>query len=379
MGSRYARCFGPLTHGTSEMTRRFPSLELLDNIAVTKISFGIPATTTSTAATRLPTPTEFPFPMAPSFVSGVDGSLISNFLFRFFPLFDNDRNALADVYAPAATFSYSAFTTIPPRARLQGFHTSKEMPHQRDLQWTNWLSNEAGCSRNLSRMGAGLERVINSLHIGSTDIIKAMNALPKTTHNVASDEQRFCVDAWPVTQGDMMTLFVTVHGDFAEGVLLLVLSGCAPKANALFCCSTVSGYPIFRSLIHSRFGSRGFEVRFTFKWGKGVRYPELRCRAIQSNWDVMILSDQFTVRSYSSHESWAPGPLRIQTQPELAAPPRRSGRQAQSSQTQTNAPLPEPPIPMDRLPQYAVQIEARVQGEIASMVRRLFSATLFYP
>lgn len=26
----------------------------------------------------------------------------------------------------------------------------------------------------------------------------------------------------------------------------------------------------------------------------------------------MILSDQFVVRNYSSHEAWAPGPMRVQ-------------------------------------------------------------------
>jgi nuclear RNA export factor len=29
-------------------------------------------------------------------------------------------------------------------------------------------------------------------------------------------------------------------------------------------------------------------------------------------WDVVILSDQLLVRAYSSHEAWAPGPMRVQ-------------------------------------------------------------------
>lgn len=66
-------------------------------------------------------------------------------------------------------------------------------------------------------MGAGLGRVIRSLHVGPQDIVKALEAVPKSTHDVAGDQNKFCVDAWPVTQGDLILLFVTVHGEFAEG------------------------------------------------------------------------------------------------------------------------------------------------------------------
>ena len=100
----------------------------------------------------------FAWNMEPSFIAGVDGSLVVNFLMRFFPLFDNQRGALLDVYAPNATFSFSANTSIPPRARIEGIHVSKEFPNQRKLEWAPWLNGGNGGSRNLGRMN-GLQKV----------------------------------------------------------------------------------------------------------------------------------------------------------------------------------------------------------------------------
>lgn len=38
-------------------------------------------------------------------------------------------------------------------------------------------------------------------------------------------------------------------------------------------------------------------------------------RAKVNGWDVCILSDQWIVRSYSSHDAWKPGPLLVQAVP----------------------------------------------------------------
>jgi len=37
-------------------------------------------------------------------------------------------------------------------------------------------------------------------------------------------------------------------------------------------------------------------------------------RAKQSGWDAIILSDQLNIRQYSSHDSWAVGPMLTQAQ-----------------------------------------------------------------
>jgi nuclear RNA export factor len=65
-----------------EMARRCTSLEVLDQEAITQISFDVPQPSTSTAPVRKPNATTFPCEMGPSFVTGVDGALVSNFLVR---------------------------------------------------------------------------------------------------------------------------------------------------------------------------------------------------------------------------------------------------------------------------------------------------------
>ncbi len=157
----------------------------------------------------------FAWNMEPSFIAGVDGSLISNFFMRFFPAFDNARGSLLDLYATNATFSFQANTAIPPRARIQGVHVSKDYPHQRNLQWGPWLEGGNGGSRNLGRVN-GLQKVSQSLHLGNEEIVRAQAALPLTQHDVAGSPEKFCVDAFPVRQGEQTNLLVTVHGQFTE-------------------------------------------------------------------------------------------------------------------------------------------------------------------
>lgn len=67
----------------SEVARRFPSLEMLDQEAIVKISFDVPQASTSAVHVKRSTVTTFPNEMMPSFVTGVDGTLISNFLMRY--------------------------------------------------------------------------------------------------------------------------------------------------------------------------------------------------------------------------------------------------------------------------------------------------------
>lgn len=39
-----------------------------------------------------------------------------------------------------------------------------------------------------------------------------------------------------------------------------------------------------------------------------------------AGWPVVILSDQLVIRHYSSHEAWAPGPLKVQSEPAAPTP-----------------------------------------------------------
>jgi nuclear RNA export factor len=58
--------------------------------------------------------------------------------------------------------------------------------------------------------------MLNSLHVGAEEAVKSMMNLPKTIHDVAGAPEKFCVDAWPVGQGEGMNLFISLHGQFIE-------------------------------------------------------------------------------------------------------------------------------------------------------------------
>ncbi|KAF8731470.1 hypothetical protein AX14_004833 [Amanita brunnescens Koide BX004] len=276
----------------SEMARRFRTLDVLDQEAIAQISFDIPQPSTSASTVPKPNATTFPFEMGPSFVTGVDPSVVSNFLSRFFEKFDTQRATLLDVYDSASTFSFSANTAIPIRARLQGFQHSKEMPNQRKMEWATWLAVGEGGSRNLSRIAGGLGKTVESLHVGAEDVVKAIVNLPGTRHDLNGPAENFSVDAFPVLDGQR--LLINVHGQFTEV---------------------------------GTEGIRSFDRSFVLAIA-----PE-GSRAKANNWDVIILSDQLTIRGYSSPAAWKPGPMLVQAQP--SSRPRALVAEMSDVQTET--------------------------------------------
>lgn len=66
----------------SDMARRFPSLVMLDQEAITTIGFDAPGPSSGPATEKRPIATTFPHEMKPSFITGVEDSIISNFLVR---------------------------------------------------------------------------------------------------------------------------------------------------------------------------------------------------------------------------------------------------------------------------------------------------------
>lgn len=252
----------------SDIARKFTSLELLDGEPLPKISFDVaPQPSTSASPTNLPEATSFPCQMAPSFITGVDGGVVSSFLVRFFELFDKSRSTLVDIYDPTATFSFSCNTSIPQRGRIQGFNHT--LPNQKHLTWRPWIENG---SRNLNRISGEVQN-IKYLNVGWTAIQEAISKLPATRHEIAGPPENFCLDAFPVALGgESMGLMVNVHGQFAE----------LPSE-----------------------GLRSFDRTFI------LAMAPPGSRAQSNGWNVIILSDQFIVRNYSSPEWWKPGPLTL--------------------------------------------------------------------
>ncbi|CAK5268652.1 unnamed protein product [Mycena citricolor] len=274
----------------NEIARRFPNLELLDQEPIAKIAFDVASTTTNTSVPA-PSSTTFPVPMGGSFIDGVDSTLVTNFLSRFFPLLDTDRPRLADVYLPTATFSYSANTSIPARARIEGLHAT--LPNQKSLQWAPW--HVQSDSRNLTRLANN--KITTTLHTGPVDIVTALIKLPVTKHDITGAPENFCIDAFLAGVG----LLVVVHGQFME----------APSA-----------------------GLRSFDRTFM------LVPSEEGSAAKRAGWDVAIVADQLTIRALSNSDAWAAGPMLVQATRDTN-PPRTLRSLPADQQTLLNN-IPEP-------------------------------------
>ncbi|EGF98090.1 uncharacterized protein MELLADRAFT_118604 [Melampsora larici-populina 98AG31] len=210
----------------------------------------------------LPLPTKSAF-----FDDEATSSVVSRFCVQFFNAFDHDRQSLMDVYATNATFSLSASTMIPTRARLAGLTKNRpEMPAQQLPSWHQYIS----ISRNIARLKGNrlAERIAN----GPAEIIKYLDLIPTTKHPLteAADQDKFVVDAWQmpsmVTDGSGV-IYLTIHGQFQELPALTV---------------------------------RSFDRTFML----GPAGPA--SAAVLKGWPCVILTDQLTIRNYSSPSAWKP-------------------------------------------------------------------------
>ncbi|SJK99733.1 uncharacterized protein ARMOST_03044 [Armillaria ostoyae] len=291
----------------SEVTRRFPAITLLDQEPIVRIAFDIPQASSSSTPVPKPSATSFPFDMGPSMINGASPDLVNSFLFRYLDAFDKNRAALLDVYDPACTFSHCVNTVIPERARLQGLHN--KLPNQKKLDWSKWLDVKEGGSRNLSRMRSWADKQDTRLNVGSEATIKALLSLPQTHHDIAGPGENFCVDGIIVPHGTDVALMVMIHGQFAE----------MPAE-----------------------GLRSFDRTFI------LAPAAAGSRAKINGWDVVIVSDQWTIRAYSSPEAWKPGPMLVQAQKRMPrkaqdlSGPADSTPQQQPSQEQLLQQIDEP-------------------------------------
>ncbi|KAG8924477.1 nuclear mRNA export, poly(A)+RNA binding protein, partial [Tulasnella sp. 408] len=261
----------------SDVLKIFPCLTMLDMQPVVKVAgFDVPAAKPSRAAET--GPTAFDVQMGgPIMQDGVQETT-NSFLFKYFTLFDQDRAALADAYAPNATFSVSFNAAVPARARISRFFL--ELPHQKQLNWEAWRP----LSRNLTRMNNTGSTAINRLFTSPEDIIKALQRVPQTKHDITNGGNTFIAESWIVSSVlSFDTLLVTVHGQFTESS------------------------------------------------------PDSKAR--QNGWEAVIVSEQLHIRNYSSHEAWAPGPITVQTEDEKPPAPAPAAAPTPAAA----APPPPPP------------------------------------
>ncbi|CCA67045.1 related to mRNA export factor mex67 [Serendipita indica DSM 11827] len=252
----------------NEIARKFPSLEILDNIPLPHIKYGVAPTTPRVPLVPQPA-RSFPTPMRPSAVAPEIGAFISNFLESFLDKFDNSRPSLHTVYTPQSTFSFSYDSTIPPQARQRGF--MYKMPNQRKLDWKAW--HGAG-SRNLMKTHNSLQDARDKLYTGADDIVVGLSTLPTTKH-IVTEGEKFVLDVMQLDVGAGPQLLVTVHGEFVEEP------------------GTIDGIRSFdRTLVLAP-------------------APDNSVAKI-NGWEAVVISDQLNIRAYSSHDSWTIGPLLTQ-------------------------------------------------------------------
>ncbi|KAI8991506.1 hypothetical protein BDF20DRAFT_845020 [Mycotypha africana] len=219
-----------------EVLKRFPTIHTLDMQPVTDTPGSVnftPAASPSIPNNLIVSPAtnDLPLPVRAEFFDQ-DNSRIAtqDLLSKYFPLFDTQRPSLLDLYDTDAIFSvvFSNQGTV-----------------QQQTAWGN------------SQMRPGQRMVI-----GNENIIKRINQLPATVHDLSSN-MNFITDAWqtPGSSKHPVVLFLTVHGCFTE----------APMGTPL-----------------------SFDRSFL------VAPSTPGSRAQSAGWNYVILSDSLIIRNYST-------------------------------------------------------------------------------
>lgn len=248
----------------SEVTRRFPTLKLLDGVPVAQaIQFDIQAADLEATAKQV----QLPARVKGSFFDQDSSRMAANdFLGAFFQTFDGNRSALFNLYDDTALFSVSVSATFNASksrnkggAFNQGHHNQGPPSDWRDI------------SRNLTR-NKSLKRRVECLYYGSSAIVQLISTMPPTVHDL-SRADNFVTDAWQMNgfSGYPAVLFIKVHGEFREGT--------APNS---------AKYSFDRVFIVGPAGPGS--------------------KAQSAGWQYVILSDQWHIRNYSGNKAFQPEP-----------------------------------------------------------------------
>ncbi|KAH8553257.1 hypothetical protein BGW37DRAFT_485046 [Umbelopsis sp. PMI_123] len=269
----------------SEITRRFPTLRMLDGAPVAQaIQFDIQAADLEATEQQA----KLPARVKEGFFDQDSSRMAAHdFLGQFFPTFDGNRAALYDLYDENAMFSVSVNTGMPKhRQKAGGPFVNSDAP-------TDWRD----ISRNLTKVKS-LKRRLDCLYYGPASIIQLLTSMPPTVHDLTS-ANNFVTDAWQMSgfSGYPAVLFIKVHGEFRDGTV-------ANSTNYSF--------------------DRVFIV--------GPATPGSRAQT--AGWNYVILSDQWHIREYSTNKAF---------QPEPDVPPPAFGQAAQAHQFVQSQPF--PPLP----------------------------------
>ncbi|ORZ24363.1 hypothetical protein BCR42DRAFT_89548 [Absidia repens] len=157
----------------SEIISRFPSISQLDFQPVNQNGGGPLAPSLTNSNGSLPLPIKASF-----FDQDSSRQAAQDLLSKFFPLFDSNRSALADLYDNQSTFSINVSPTCYAK--------------------TTWNQGQR-------------------VTIGNDNISKRFAMFPPTIHDL-SHAENFVTDAWqtPGSSTHPVLLYLTVHGSFRE-------------------------------------------------------------------------------------------------------------------------------------------------------------------
>jgi nuclear RNA export factor len=178
----------------AEMVKWFPCLQILD---------GQQVRTPEQAAEALKAMSPSPVPQFPSNVRDGDNGVAGIFLRTFFPLFDNDRSALAaQFYDEDSWFSLAIIASSG-----------------RDLPWQKYQK----FSRNVQKLGSRNPASLQRLFTGGNLIADLWKSLPNTQHPSVDQPEQWLIDchtfphlADPNSLGTAVGLIINVNGQFEE-------------------------------------------------------------------------------------------------------------------------------------------------------------------
>ncbi|OAV90693.1 hypothetical protein PTTG_06552 [Puccinia triticina 1-1 BBBD Race 1] len=293
-----------------EVVRRFPSLEVLDGEAIDPTAKATIAANAPQPSAMLQDPNKhvslntipqpaLPMSIKPAFLNdSTTSSFVAGFCLQFFNAFDQDRSSLIDVYATKSSFSLCASPYIPSRSKMAGLTRNQpHMPAQQVPSWNEYIS----ISRNNARLKG--PKLCDRLANGPAEIVEYMKQIPGTKHPLDVAD-KFVVDSWQMpglvhesTSPGGAVIYLTIHGEFQEFPSLTV---------------------------------RSFDRTFLL----GAAGPA--SAAALKGWPCVILTDQLTVRAYSSPQAWSTVPAPA-PQPPVLAP----------TQQPQSAPIPKPELTSD--------------------------------
>jgi nuclear RNA export factor len=239
----------------------FPQLQILDDLPV-----GL-----QEEEDEKPSGSIAGLPVLSGFVDGEEtNGLLRDFLGRFFPLFDSNREMLKSLYHPThSRFSVIVSTKPPPnrQGRGRGDDVSDWFKWNKSL--SRYPASESTSIQGPTSVGRSDRRITHTFE-GGEAIVKAFSGMPSTRHpGMEGMSSTFLVDAWqmsvPLSNEMLEALFVSIHGEFIE-----------PRANS------VKSFDRTFILIPSAQGSEAFNA----------------------GWGYMILNDELCVRLWGGNGGW---------------------------------------------------------------------------